>query len=72
MTFNTELPILLRLPAGSASDQAEGLTLFSLAEGAPPHLLVVYDSTAANRRVGENAVTVDLFDGVPLADGAVA
>lgn len=72
MTFNTELLIVLHLPAGSDSDQAEGLTLFSLAEGAPPRLLVVYDSTAANRRVGEHAVTVDLFDGVSLADGAVA
>jgi Protein of unknown function (DUF3616) len=48
------------IPYGSQDDHAEGITLYSDVAGIPS-LLVVYDSPAKNRLVGDNSVMADVF-----------
>ena len=49
------------LPFGDGDDHAEGMTMLRLPGSSVAHLLVVYDSPAADRRRGENGVLADLF-----------
>jgi hypothetical protein len=55
------LQFMLDIPFGKGVDHAEGMTLFSVDGGKTQSLLVVYDATAEQRKQGENAVTVDVF-----------
>jgi hypothetical protein len=52
---------VLEVPYGRGVDHAEGMTLFSPDAGTASALLVVYDSTSANRQCGESTVTADVF-----------
>lgn len=55
-----ELEVLFDLPTQSGQDYAEGLALFPCF-GQSDSLLVVYDSPALTRKVGENGVFADVF-----------
>ncbi|MDZ7957497.1 MAG: DUF3616 domain-containing protein [Aulosira sp. DedQUE10] len=48
------------IPYGNREDHAEGMTLFNHLTGRPS-LLIVYDSPAKSRLVGESGVIADLF-----------
>ncbi len=48
------------IPFGKQDDHAEGITLFEDISGTPS-LLVVYDSPAKNRLVGDSGVIADVF-----------
>ncbi len=48
------------IPYGNGDDHAEGMTLFQDVAGIPS-LLVVYDSPAKTRLVGESGVIADVF-----------
>jgi hypothetical protein len=52
--------LLLNLPYGNRDDRPEGITLFNDVTGVPS-LLVVYDSPAQNRLVGDSGVMADVF-----------
>ncbi len=52
--------LLLNLPYGNGDDRPEGITLFKDITGVPS-LLVVYDSPAQNRLVGDSGVMADVF-----------
>lgn len=52
---------VLELPFGDGCDHAEGMTLLRDAPGAPPSLLVVYDSPAPSRQVGRSGLRADVF-----------
>jgi len=54
------LEFLFDLPFQVGTDNAEGLSLFRYL-GEENSLLVVYDSPAASRMVGENAIFADIF-----------
>lgn len=49
------------VPYGKREDHAEGMTLFNDVSG-KPSLLVVYDSPAKNRLIGDRNVIADLFE----------
>ncbi|OUL36945.1 hypothetical protein BV372_04720 [Nostoc sp. T09] len=49
------------IPYGNREDHAEGMTLFNDVVG-KPSLLVVYDSPAKNRLVGDSTVIADVFN----------
>ncbi|MBE9163067.1 MULTISPECIES: DUF3616 domain-containing protein [Microcoleaceae] len=55
-----DLEVLFDLPFQVGTDNAEGLSLFPYL-GEENSLLVVYDSPAASRMVGENAIFADIF-----------
>lgn len=55
-----DLEVLFDLPFKVGTDNAEGLSLFPYL-GKENSLLVVYDSPAASRMVGENAIFADVF-----------
>jgi hypothetical protein len=57
---STEATRLLALPHGEGTDRAEGLTVFEQGAGST-RVLVVYDSPAAQRVVGESSVRADVF-----------
>lgn len=50
----------INIPYGEGVDHAEGITQFKAIAG-EPSLLVVYDSPAAKRLVGENDLVADVF-----------
>jgi hypothetical protein len=52
---------VLEIPHGDGEDHAEGVTFVPGVE-APKQLLVLYDSPAAARREGRDAVRADVFD----------
>ncbi|HVG20975.1 MAG TPA: DUF3616 domain-containing protein [Blastocatellia bacterium] len=52
---------LFDVPYAYRADHAEGITLISKA-GESPALLVVYDSPAGERKIGEHAVRADVFE----------
>jgi hypothetical protein len=58
--FNKPEPVL-KIPFGNSDDHAEGITLFKDVCGVSS-LLVVYDSPAKNRLVGEAGVIADVFE----------
>lgn len=58
--FGEDLRHLLTVPHGHGTDHAEGVTLLE-GPGAKS-LLVVYDSPADERRVGQDAVRADVFE----------
>lgn len=49
------------IPFGNKEDHAEGITLFDDVTG-KPSLLVVYDSPAKDRLVGDDSIVTDIFD----------
>lgn len=55
-----EPEIILNIPHGLRSDKAEGITLFQDVTGVPS-LLVVYDTPAETRKIGEFGVLADVF-----------
>ncbi|BAY08920.1 DUF3616 domain-containing protein [Calothrix sp. NIES-2098] len=52
--------LIQKIPYGNREDHAEGMTLFNDVAG-KPSLLVVYDSPAKNRLVGDTSVLADVF-----------
>ncbi|WP_066380892.1 DUF3616 domain-containing protein [Anabaena sp. CA = ATCC 33047] len=52
--------LVQEIPHGDRNDRAEGITLFEDISGVPS-LLVVYDSPAPNRLVGDDSVIADVF-----------
>lgn len=52
--------LVQEIPHGDRNDRAEGMTLFGDISGVPS-LLVVYDSPAENRLVGDDSVIADVF-----------
>ena len=61
LVFRDQLVTLRSIPFGQGDDHAEGMTLFQPDEQAATSILVVYDATAAGRKVGENGVKADVF-----------
>ncbi|GAB3639404.1 DUF3616 domain-containing protein [Spirosoma arcticum] len=61
LVFRDQLVLLRSIPFGQGDDHAEGMTLFRPDEQAVTSILVVYDATAAGRKVGENGVLADMF-----------
>lgn len=59
-TFNHPVAILA-VPFGDGDDHAEGITLFSSINGSSS-LLVVYDSPASDRLLGETGILADIFE----------
>jgi len=51
---------ILEIPYGEGNDHAEGITLINSSEN-QKSLLVVYDSPAQTRLIGENGILVDVF-----------
>lgn len=56
-----ELQHVLDLPFGQGVDHPEGMTLFSTGAGAEEGLLVVHDSAAPSRQIGESILVADVF-----------
>lgn len=52
--------LIMNIPFGDGEEHAEGITLFQQTTGAD-ELLVVYDSPAAVRLVGDGGMTADVF-----------
>jgi hypothetical protein len=67
-----QLEAVLPLPHGEGCDHAEGIALLPAVEGGPPRLLVVYDSPAASRHVGDTGLRADVFAPPALAVAAAA
>lgn len=61
LVFRGQLVTLRPIPFGQGDDHAEGMTLFQPGGQAATSVLVVYDATAAGRKVGENGVKADIF-----------
>lgn len=59
VVFRDDLKPVLAVPFGKRGDHAEGMTLFSMADGSGPQLLVVYDSPIG--RGTDSSVEGDLF-----------
>jgi hypothetical protein len=60
LVFAESLPAVLDVPAGTGSEQAEGIALFDRHSGGDRSILVVYDA-AKDRRRNEYTVEADLF-----------
>lgn len=57
-----KLERLCDIPYGQGDDHAEGMTLLtSAAGGKPDSVLIVYDSAAPSRLIGENTMIADVF-----------
>lgn len=61
LVFSEQLVALGAIPFGRGDDHAEGMTLFRNAEQETTAILVVYDASAAGRKVGETGVKADIF-----------
>ena len=55
-----DLRMLFTVPHGDGNDHAEGMTMMP-ADGTPARVLIVYDSPANHRKVGNNGVRADVF-----------
>ncbi|MFC0252123.1 DUF3616 domain-containing protein [Massilia consociata] len=56
-----QLERVLDLPFGQGVDHPEGITLFSSAGGGDEALLVVHDSAAPSRQIGESILLADVY-----------
>lgn len=61
VVFKEQLITLRSISFGEGDDHAEGMTLFQDAEREGTAVLVVYDTCAAGRKVGETGVKADIF-----------
>jgi Protein of unknown function (DUF3616) len=60
VTFENELDLLLRLPVGDRADHPEGMTVVRTA-GRRRALLIVFEKTSKERRLGPRSVDARLF-----------
>jgi len=58
---NTMLERVLDLPFGQGVDHPEGISLYSHADGSEQGLLVVHDSAAPSRQIGESTLVADVY-----------
>jgi hypothetical protein len=56
-----QLERVLSLPYGVGVDHPEGMTLFQSGDGKEEALMVVYDSAAPSRQIGDSTIVADVF-----------